>query len=313
MNALASIVTTVQRRPSVAILVGVPLLAALLGGVLAWALRDDGHDSPDRATTPAAARAFAAGDLRLALPDGWERVRNGPAVPGFDRARTTFVSSLSSEVAFALLPPESPTLLPAKLASRQGANALRPRILRAGRVRAYHYVTAVGAKPVIDVYAAPTTRGTATIACSSTVYELGECRSVVAALRLARGSFLPLSADAAFLERLPAVVAKLNAERGALRARLTHAASAEAGARVATRLAASYAAAGGALRPLLGPEGAARATVRVLDRLRAEHLSLALALGIHDRVAFARAAGTIGAHEDRLARRLAAWQRSLPR
>jgi hypothetical protein len=216
-------------------------------------------------------------------------------------------------VAFALIPPQSPTLLPAALVTHQDAGALQPRVLRAGSVRAYHYVTALGANRVIDVYAVPTTDGTATVACSSTVYELGECQSVVAALRLARGSFLPLSPDAAFLERLPAVVAKLNAERGTLRARLTQATSADAGARVATRLAASYAAAGRALRPLLGPEGDARATVRLLDRLRAEHLSLARALSAHDRVGFSRAAGTIASHEDRLARRLAAWQRLLPR
>lgn len=313
MNALAPLVARVQRRPSAALLIGVPLLAAVLGGVLAWALRGDSHPAPERRAAPVSARPLAAGDLRLALPEGWKEVGSGPTVAGFDPAHTTFVSSLSSEVAFALIPPESPTLLPAALASRQDAAALRPSVLRSGGVRAYHYVTAIGTNHVIDVFAVPTTRGTATVACSTSVYELGECQSVVASMRLARGSFLPLSADAAFLERLPAVVARLNAERSTLRARLTQAATADAGARVATRLAESYATAASALRPLLGREGDARATVRLLDRLRAEHLSLALALSTHDRVAFTRAAGTIASHEKRLARRLALWQRSLPR
>jgi hypothetical protein len=313
MNPRAAIVARLQRRPSVAILVGVPLIAAVLGGALALALRDDGASAPNRAAAEGGARSFAAGDLRFALPEGWRQVKSGPAVPGFDPARTTFVSSLSSNVAVALLAPQSPTLLPAALARRQHAGALRPRVARAGRVRAYHYVTALGANRVIDIYTTPTTRGTATVACSTTVYELGECQTVVGALRLVSGSFLPLSADAAFLERLPAVVAKLNAERTTLRARLTKATTPVAGARLATRLAASYAAAGRALRPLLGADGPARDTVRLLDRLRAEHLSLAAAIAIQDRVGFARATGTIASHEARLARSLATWQRSLPR
>jgi hypothetical protein len=313
MNALAPIVARVQRRPSVAILVGVPLLAALLGGALAWVLRGDDQTAPHPAQVTAAAPAFVAGDLRLALPDGWRQVKTGPVVPGFDPARTRFVTSLSSQVAFALLPPDNPTLLPAALASRQDVGALRPRILRTAQVHAYHYVTAVGGNHVIDVYAAPTTRGTATVACSTTVYELGECQSVVAGLRLARGSFLPLSADAAFLERLPTAMTTLNAERTTLRARLTQATTPAAGARVALRLAASYAGSARALRPLVGAEGEAPATVALLERLRAEYLSLAAALGTQDRVAFARTAGTIAAHEARLARRLDVWQRSLPR
>jgi hypothetical protein len=312
MNALAPIVASVQRRPSVAILIGVPLLAALLGGLLAWALRGDSQPAR-RAPVAAGAPAFAAGDLRLALPDGWRQAKTGPAVPGFDPGRTRFVSSLSSEVAFALLPPESPTLLPGALAARQDTGSLRPSILRAGGVHAYHYVTAIGANRVIDVFAAPTTVGTATVACATSVYELGECQSVVASMRLTRGSFLPLTSDAAFLERLPAVVATLNAQRSTLRARLTQATTPAAGARVATRLAGSYAGSARALRPLLGGRAASRATVDLLDRLRAEYLSLAGALGVQDRVAFARAAGTIAAHERQLARRLDVWQRALPR
>jgi hypothetical protein len=312
MNALAPLVATVRRRPSIAMLVGVPLLAALLGALLAWALRGDGDRAPDRAAA-GSAQAFVAGDLRLTLPDGWRQVRTGPSVPGFDKARTTYLSSLSSDVAIAMLPPTHPTLLPAELATRRDAAALRPRVLRAGRIRAYHYVAPLGAQRVVDVYAVPTTRGTATVACASPVYELGECQAVVGALRLARGDFLPLSPESAFLEALPAAVARLNADRAVLRTRLAQASTPEAGARAATRLAATYQTAGRPLRPLLPPDGDARATVRLLDSLRAEHASLAVALGTRDAAAFDRLADTIRLHEDRLADQLRAWQRSLPR
>ncbi len=52
--------------------------------------------------------------------------------------------------------------------------------------------------------------------------------------------------------------------------------------------------------------------MRLLDSLRAEHASLALALANRDRIAFTRLAATIKRHERALADQLAVWQRSLP-
>jgi hypothetical protein len=307
MTTLASISATVQRHRTAAALVAVPVLAAVIGAALGWAMRDDSTSTTTRPAASPDARTYAAGDLRLTLPDGWARVSKGLSVPGFDPARTTLVSSVSTDVAVALVAPTSPSLLPDQL----DAGTRHPRVVRAGRVRAYHYVVALGANRVIDVYAAPTTQGTATVACSSAVYELGECESVVGALRLAHGSFLAPSENAALLERLPAVVASLNARRAPLRARLADAPSAEAGARAADGLAAAYAAAARPLRPLIVRRGASLATVRDLHRLRAEHEALANALRIGDRATFTLTAQTIRADEARLDRRLAAWQRAL--
>jgi hypothetical protein len=311
---MTAIIGPFQRRPRAALLVAVPVIAALLGAALAWVLRDDSTDSPRPVTVAGAAKAFIAGDLRLALPEGWKQVRNGgPVVTGFDRAHTTYLSSLSTNVAVAMLPPASATLLPAPLATGPDGGARRAGIVHAGRITAYHYVVAPQPqKSPVDVYVVPTTLGNATVACTTSVFELGECQEAVAALRLARGSFLKLSDQAAFLERLPAVVARLNHDRAVLRTRLARATTADGSSRIATRLADIYHAAGSALRPLLAPTGPARETVRLLDRLRAEHASLALALSAHDSLGFGRAAGTIKAHERALASQLAVWQRSLP-
>jgi hypothetical protein len=307
VSTLASISATVQRHRTAAVLATVPVLAALIGAGLGWALRGDSTSTTTRAAAPLDVRTYAAGELRVTLPEGWERVSKGLTVPGFDPARTTLVSSVSTDVAISLVAPTSSTLLPAEL----DTGTRHPRVVRAGRVRAYHYVVALGANRVIDVYAAPTTQGTATVACSSAVYELGECESVVGALRLARGSFIAPSENAALLERLPAVVASLNARRAPLRERLAAADTPEAGARAADGLAAAYAAAARPLRALIVRQGAALATVRNLHRLRAEHEALADALRIGDRGAFTLTAQHIRADEARLDRRLAAWQRAL--
>jgi hypothetical protein len=307
VNALASISATLQRHRSAAVLAAVPLVAALIGALLGWALRDDSHPSEGRPAAALDIHTFAAGDLRLTLPDGWSRVTKGLSVPGLDPARTTLLSSVSTDVAISQVAPTSPSLLPAKL----DAGSRSPRAIRAGRVRAYHYVVPLGANRVIDVYAAPTTRGTAIVACSSAVFELGECGTVVGALQLVRGTFLAPSPNAALLERLPGVVASLNARRGPLRQRLAAAQTAEEGARAADGLAAAYAAAARPLRPLIVRRGAPLATIRNLHRLRAEHVALADALRAGDRLAFTLNAQRIRADETQLDRRLAAWQRAL--
>jgi hypothetical protein len=311
MNTLGA---SFQRRPRAALLVVVPVLAALLGASLAWVLRDDGPDTATGPTTGVAGApsAFVAGDLRLALPDGWKQVKNGtPVLAGFDKAHTTYLTSLSSNVAVTMLPPANANLLPAPLAT--GDQGVRqPGVVHAGRITAYHYVVAAQAQKTADVFTVPTTLGNATVACSTSVYELGECQQVVASLRLARGHFLKLSDQAAFLERLPAVVAQLNHDRPIVRARLAKAANPAQGQRAANRLGGVYTEAANALRPLLPEAGRARDTVKLLDRLRAEHASLALAIVDHDSIGFSRAAGTISSHEARLADELETWQKSLP-
>jgi len=312
MSAVAPLPAVVRRRSSALLLVGLPLIAALLGALLASALGGGQPDAPPRPARTPPPRVLAAGDLRFVLPDRWTAAATGPRVPGFGDAQALFVRSWNAQVAVALLPPTSASLLPRPLAAaarRPGAPA--PIVVRAGHVRAYHYALVLGNARVVDVYAAPTTRGTATVTCSGILYMPAECDLAVSALRLGRGSFLPLSADAAFLEALPTVVARLNATRARLRGRLAGATTVDGGVRTAARLAAAYAAADRALRPLAAADGDAPATVRTLARLRTAHADLAAALRRHDRVGFAGASRAIRTDESRLGRALARWQRAL--
>ena len=57
---------------------------------------------------------------------------------------------------------------------------------------------------MLDIVVVPTTLGVATIACSSEVVAPDECAQALRGLRLADGSFLPLSAESAFLAGPPA-------------------------------------------------------------------------------------------------------------
>ena len=312
MSAVAPSPAVAQRRASAAVLLGLPLIAALLGAVLGSAFDGDGPRRVQSVPQPRpAARVAAAGDLRFVLPNRWTTAASGPAVPGFGDARPLFARSWNSQVAIALLPPTSPSLLPPALAAARRPGSPAPIVVQAGRVRAYHYALVLGGQRLVDVYTVPTSHGTVTVACSGVLYMPAECDLAVPALRLARGAFLPLSADSAFLEALPTVVARLNVARARLRERLARATLVEGGARTAGRLADAYGRAGRELRPLVAAGGKTRATTDALARLRTAYAGLALALRHRNRGEFTRTSRAIRTDEARLARELAGWQRAI--
>lgn len=316
MSALGHVTATVQRRhPASLALVGLPVLAALLGAVLALAFGKPATDKP-HAAAPVAASSGAvvsAGALRVALPEGWTPTRTGPKIPGFDGAHAAFARTYDSDVAIALLPARSPSLLPPALDVAANPASARPRIQRAGALSAYDYVRPAKDHRVLDIVVAPTTLGVATIACSSAVVAPDECSQALHGLRLTGGSFLPLSTESAFLAGLPDAVRTLGAQRLRLRTRLTRAGLVGGAARTAYRLAGTYGTADRALRPLAAPHTDARSTVILLRRLRSRYFTLAAAIRARDRGAFKAAARSIETNEHRLAARIEAFRGALAR
>ena len=314
MSAFGHVSATVQRRhPASLVLVGLPLLAALLGAVLALAFGKPTTNKPHAAAPVAesAGAVVSAGALRVTLPEGWTPTRTGPKIPGFDGAHAAFARSYDSDVAIALLPARSPSLLPRALDVATNPASARPRIQRAGALSAYDYVRPAKDRRVLDIIVVPTTLGVATIACSSAVVAPDECAQALHGLRLAGGSVLPLSTESAFLAGLPDAVKTLGAQRLRLRTRLTRAGLVAGAARTAYRLAGTYGTADRALRPLAAPHSDARSTVILLRRLRSRYFTLAAAIRARDRGAFKAAARSIQTNEQRLAARIEAWQRAL--
>lgn len=311
MSAFHHVDEMAARRPfPAAVLIGVSALAAVVGAGLALAFGKDASNDPVRATLPST-QTVAAGDLRLTLPDGWTPARQGADLRSFGGARKAFAQSWNADVTIALLPAVKRSLLPRELAVARSPESSPQRVVRAGALSAYDYIAdSTGGVP-LEVVVVPTTQGVATIACVDTVAAPGECDYALRGLHLARGSFLPISANAAFLSRLPAVAATLDGQRVDLRARLARASRPEDAASAAARLAGSYADAAGALRALAAPRTPAARTVRLLDGLRIRYGRLADAVRTGDRTAFAATARAIGRDESRLATRLESWQRAL--
>jgi hypothetical protein len=298
------------RRPSTpALLIGAPVLAALLGALLALAVGPGGDSSaPGRPARPAG-QALAVGDLRVTLPEGWTRSRAKARVPGFPHDGRTLHArlgdaGLGADVAIALLPAQRPSLLPPALDDPD----MPPRAVEAGAIRgSYYFLSSSVSRDVIVV---PTTEGVVTIACTEA--PPGDCEQALAGLRLARGAFLAPDPGAAFLSRLPAATRTLDAQRLRQRGRIARSKNAEDGARAAARLAAAYATAERALRQLApSPRGPAAATIDLLERLRAGYGRLGAAVKAGDRAAFKKTATAIDADEARLSARLTAWRRQL--
>ena len=252
---------------------GLPLLAALLGAVLALAFgKPAARRRTPRPRRPRRGAVVAAGDLRVTLPEGWTPTRTGPKIPGFEGAHATFARSCDSDVAIALLPARSPSLLPPELDVATNPASARPRIAAgrdAARLRLRPAREGRKDRRVLDIVVAPTTLGVATIACSSAVVAPDECAQALRGLRLAGGSFLPLERRLR-LPRRPSrgAMTTLGAQRLRLRTRLTRAGLAAGAARTAYRLAGTYGTADRALRPLAAPHSEARSTVILLRRLR---------------------------------------------
>ena len=316
MSAFGNVTGTVRNRhPASLVLFGLPLVGILVGVVLGLAFGKPAAEKP-HAAAPVATSAgpvVSAGALRLTLPEGWTPARTGPKIPGFHGAHAAFARSYDSDVAIALLPARGASLLPPALDVATKPAAARPRIQRAGAVSAYDYMRPAKNQRVLDIVVAPTTLGVATIACSSAVVAPDECAQALHGLRLAGGSFLPLSTESAFLAGLPDAVKTLGAQRLRLRTRLTRAGLVGGAARTAYRLAGTYGTADRALRPLAPPHSDARSTVILLHRLRSRYFTLAAAIRARDRAAFKAAARSIETNEQRLAARVQAWQRALAR
>jgi hypothetical protein len=308
MSAFRDIAPTIQRRPKPAVLVGVPVLAAIVGALLAVAFGQGPAASPPRAAPGPEGPALAVGDLRVTLPPGWTRspTKAAAPIPGFSTARAIHARAGDAEIAIALLPAQRASLLPPGVR----ATPRRPTVARAGAIRAYHYALPATGRGSRELVAAPTTNGVATIVCSAA--PRGACDRVLHGLRLATGGFLALDANAAFLARLPAATRVLDAQHLRTREALARTTDPDKAARAAARLATAYGAAARTLNPLATARGGrAAGTVDLLDRLRSDYARLASVVPSGDRAAFKGAAVAIDADEARLAARLQAWQRLL--
>jgi hypothetical protein len=203
-------------------------------------------------------------------------------------------SAVAAHFVAAVLPASSPTLLPAEFLRGMGRSPTTPdTVSLAGGMRAYLYrsLRHDGVQGELDLYAAPTTKGIATMVCMGRrVRALAECGSIALSVQLVTGRPLPLGRDAAFRQGLVSTLSASDAERRRVRAMLTGARTAAEQARAVERLARGYRHAAGVLAPLAPhAAGQPRAIVQALAALADIYGRVVASLRQGDRVGVERA------------------------
>jgi hypothetical protein len=237
--------------------------------------------------------SLGAPGVRLTAPPGWTRPRIPASIPGFGSVpHVMLVEELSKvRLAAAVLPPASPTLLPAALLERLESRPPTPdRVRLGGRLPAYFYrdLSVPGLPGRLAVFAVPTTVGIATVACLGVTYSLEECAQVADSLRLTAGEALRLDADAAFQLRLGPQIRAVDAARERGRRQLSTARSPREQAEAATSISKAYGDAATALAPLVGRSSSLAAIVAQLRANAATYDRIAAHLRAQDRVSLAR-------------------------
>jgi hypothetical protein len=200
--------------PGLLVLVTAVVLAGLViraGGGSHDGERDSAGSGPQR--------VIASGAVRVPVPPGWSRSDRVLRLPGVAIPDPIVLDNRGSKVqaVVGLLPATSPTLLPVGFVEGMRMELPRPRRVRIGPgLTGYHYAGLVhpSGTRLVDMYVAPTTLGTVTVACVAEAVEslVVGCWDVVSRLGIAgRGRPLPVDGLAAFREVLAARLTALDA------------------------------------------------------------------------------------------------------
>jgi Protein kinase domain len=292
--------------------------AALAVGAAALGIAAGGSGAP-AAGTPATRSSVAAGGIVLEYTSAWRRVEaDAKAIPGMVLRDPIALAPVRGPAGARLLAGHvdaaSPSLLTAAFRKRLPEVPPRDDAVRLGETAAYRYADL---RPRdwdrrVDLYAAPTTAGVATLACvvprDARGSLAGACADVARTLTLSGERAYPLGADRGFAERLDRAVRTLNSRMVALRKRLRAAEGAGGQGRAAAAIAGAYRRAAGAVAaPRVSPAVAAgRQAIRsALARAATDYERLADAARSRSGRGFSRARRAVERDEADVRRALA--------
>ena len=254
----------------------VPLLAAL-----AAAGYFGGRAGSSEGETSGTAGFISVGDLRLDAPAGWSPDEPPPSLPGLDLTGPLAVGPAAPAehglVAGTIAAAVGPDLLDASFARRLTRLPPQGEPVRIGELEALRYprLRVRGSARAMTLYAIPTDKGAVTVACYSPAVTpsaavLAACERAATTLRVSGARTYPIGPDERYADELGDVLAVLERDRTAARARLARATLPATQAGSAQRLATISGRAGNA---------AARLVVSARDREAHDQLVRALRAG----------------------------------
>jgi serine/threonine protein kinase len=303
-----------RSRTPVALVVAATAVLAVAAGLLVGD-RESSTPAPSR---PAPRLASSAGNDALALrfPEPWRQTNRPPAIEGLDLARPVALDAGTggAGVVAGRTTATGPTLLPAAFVKRL-ADRPAGEPVRLGAVQALRYrgLRPGESGPALTVFAVPTSRGVATIAChapaaAAAAFE-ADCERVAASLELSGAKAYALGPQAGYARRLDRALTALAAARSRDRRALAGAKTQGGQARLAGALAAAHDRAADALARLAvtpADAGAHAALVAAVRRARGGYARMARAARRHDARGFAAGERTVRDGDAMLRKALAA-------
>jgi hypothetical protein len=241
-----------RKRPLSAGVVAAIAVAAVALAVVGYVVGSSGGGG---SKAPEGTSSAQSGAITLAYPSSWER-GNPPALPGVSFTNpiaTGPKAQANNRLVAGMVEASGPTLLPADFVKSLPSAPSRTDTVKLGDYQAYRYkdLRPSGFATALTVYAIPTDKGVATIACTADQAQspqfLQECERAASTIKLAGAKPFDLGPGRDYVALVNKTIGKLQSDRRGALAALRSAKTPAAQARAAGNVARAYDAAAGAL------------------------------------------------------------------
>jgi hypothetical protein len=252
------------------------VVAGLAGWLLGGVLVPDTPPAPVRAS----AQVAVLGPMRVALDGNWTTQAPGRdqlAMRLGDLAVFAPTPGLSGRSWVARAAADHPSLVPAGVRARLAQAPPKPTTVRLAGSPAWRYdALRLRSGSLLGLTVLPTAAGVVLVGCEGTPGSWGAVSGCEQGVGVMSGAaVLAPAADLAFRQRIPAVLAKLNAARAGAGRALAAARRARGQARAAAQLAQAHATAAAKLRPLVVAGTPAGRVVRRLNEAAGAYRNVA--------------------------------------
>ena len=208
-----------EKKAGTALIAGIAAAAVVLAivGFLVGKGGGGGDEQPEGTSSA------QSGAISITYPSSWQRSDQVPELPGFEFTNPIVVGpngKADNRLTTGLVDASGPALLPAAFVKALGADPERSDTVRLGELQAYRYrnLDPSNFNPALTLYAVPTDKGVATIACQADPAEaarfLPECERAASTLKLEGAKPFDLGPGREYVDEVNGTLDKLQGARG---------------------------------------------------------------------------------------------------
>ena len=262
-----------EKRGLTPALIGGVAAAALVLAIVGFLVGKGGGGGEEQ---PEGTSSAQSGAITVTYPSSWQRSDEAPSIPGFEFTNPITVgpqNQPNNRMVTGLVEATGPTLLPAAFVKSLGADPERTDTVRLGDLQAYRYrnLDPGGFNPALTLYAVPTDKGVATVACTADQAQAAQflpaCERAASTLELEGAKPFDLGLGRDYVKRLNGTLSRLQRARdGGFRA-LRSAKTPDQQGRAAGNISRAYSGAARSLSRAAAPPQTASANDAVVGAL----------------------------------------------